>query len=217
MAVGWRWWRASSPLVARGAAALYVAGVALAHIHLRFAWQAWHLATSTCVWHGSLAKYNHYLSYPPLLRNYWVGMRHTTIVIGGPCPSLYSRVGIKYPKVTLTAPKYDLAWSPLVAQGTAALCVAGVALAHIHHRFARQAWHLATSTCVWRGRRGPCGTGLGLVALGRRWSPLVAVSRPGRRGTLRAGVALGDIYLRLAWQAWRLWHWAGSGDTLGRC
>ena len=217
MAVGWRWWRASSPLVARGAAALYVAGVALAHIHLRFAWQAWHLATSTCVWHGSLAKYNHYLSYPPLLRNYWVGMRHTTIVIGGPCPSLYSRVGIKYPKVTLTAPKYDLAWSPLVAQGTAALCVAGVALAHIHHRFARQAWHLATSTCVWRGRRGPCGTGLGLVALGRRWSPLVTVSRPGRRGTLRAGVALGDIYLRLAWQAWRLWHWAGSGDTLGRC
>ena len=124
MAVGWRWWRASSPLVARGAAALYVAGVALAHIHLRFAWQAWHLATSTCVWHGSLA------------------------LVG--------------------------AWSPLVAQGTAALCVAGVALAHIHHRFARQAWHLATSTCVWRGMRGPCGTGLGLVALGRRWSPLVA-------------------------------------------
>ena len=172
MAVGWRWWRASSPLVARGAAALYVAGVALAHIHLRFAWQAWHLATSTCVWHGSLA------------------------LVG--------------------------AWSPLVAQGTAALCVAGVALAHIHHRFARQAWHLATSTCVWRGMRGPCGTGLGLVALGRRWSPLVAVSRPGRRGTLRAGVALGDIYLRFAWQAWHLWHlatstfvWRGMRGTCG--
>ena len=47
---------------------------------------------------------------PPLLRNYWVGMRHTIIVIGGPCPNLYSRVGVKYPKVTLTAPapKYDL-------------------------------------------------------------------------------------------------------------
>ena len=31
---------------------------------------------------------------------------------------------------------------------------AGVALAHIHLRFEWQAWRLATSTCVWRGRRG---------------------------------------------------------------
>ena len=30
-----------------------------------------------------------------------------------------------------------------------------------------------------------------------------------------AGVALGDIYLRFAWQAWHLWHWAGSGGALG--
>ena len=34
----------------------------------------------------------------------------------------------------------------------------------------------------------------------------------GRRGT----VALGDIYLRLAWQAWRLLPLAGSGGALGR-
>ena len=56
---------------------------------------------------------------------------------------------------------------------------------------------------------------------------------PGRRGTWRhpfvalglgsvagdafclAGVALGDIHLRFAWQAWHLWHWAGSGGGLG--
>ena len=57
MALGWLWWRAWSPLVARRAAALCaagvalgdiyrdfcVAGVALGDIHLRFAWQAWHL------------------------------------------------------------------------------------------------------------------------------------------------------------------------------
>ena len=50
-----------------------------------------------------------------VLRNYWVGMRHTTIVIGAPCPNLYSRVGVKYPKVTLTAPKYDISLlSPLM-------------------------------------------------------------------------------------------------------
>ena len=30
-----------------------------------------------------------------------------------------------------------------------------------------------------------------------------------------AGVALGDIYLHFAWQAWHLWHWAGSGGALG--
>ena len=55
VALGWVWWRAWSPLVAWGAAALSVAGVALAHINLRFAWQAWnlwHLETSTCVWRG---------------------------------------------------------------------------------------------------------------------------------------------------------------------
>jgi len=31
-----------------------------------------------------------------------------------------------------------------------------------------------------------------------------------------AGVALGGIHLRFAWQAWHLWHWAGSGGALGR-
>ena len=58
---------------------------------------------------------------------------------------------------------------------------------------------------------------------------LVAVSRTGCRATLRgrrgtwwhwrsicvAGVALGDIYLRLAWQVWHLLHLAGSGGALG--
>ena len=57
------------------------------------------------------------------------------------------------------------AWSPLVARGAAALCVAGVAL--------------NTSTFVLRGRRGAYDTGLDLVA---RLEP---VSRPWRRGTFR--------------------------------
>ena len=95
------------------------------------------------------------------------------------------------------------AWSPIVARGAAALCVASVALAHIHLRFAWQACYVVTSTFHLHGRRGACGTGLALVAR------LVAVSRSGRRSTLRgrrgtcshpplfyvAGVALGDIYL----------------------
>ena len=31
-----------------------------------------------------------------------------------------------------------------------------------------------------------------------------------------AGVALGDMDFHFAWQAWHLWHWAGSGGALGR-
>jgi len=40
MTLGWLRWRAWSPLVARGAVALCVAGVALGNIYLHFAWQA---------------------------------------------------------------------------------------------------------------------------------------------------------------------------------
>ena len=45
-------WRAWAGLVADDAAALCVAGVAQPHIHLRFAWQAWHNLTSTFVLRG---------------------------------------------------------------------------------------------------------------------------------------------------------------------
>ena len=57
LALGWIWWRAWSPLVARDAAALCVAGVALGDIHRRFAWQAWQLATSTFVSLAGVARH----------------------------------------------------------------------------------------------------------------------------------------------------------------
>ena len=96
----------------------------------------------------------------------------------------------------------------MVARGAAALCVAGMALAHIHLRFAWQAWDLRASTFFLRGRCGTYDTGLDLV--GR----LGAGGRPWRRGTLRgrrgtcshppsfcvAGVALSRIHLRFARQ-----------------
>ena len=90
---------------------------------------------------------------------------------------------------------------PLVARDVAALCVAGVALGDIRCLFARQVWHLVTSTFSLCGRRGTYGTGLALVALmalrwlwWRAWAPLVAGD----------GVALGDIHRRFAWQVWCL-------------
>ena len=194
---------------------------------------AWHLATSTFVSRGRRGAWRHQLWFcaagVALLALGWVWWR---------------------------------AWAPLVARDAVALCVAGVAawqrgtwrhppsfhvagmaLGDVDVPFAWQAWRLATSTLVLRGRRGACGTGLGLVAR------LGAVSRPWRRGTLRgrrggvaawhlatstfvsrgrhgtwrrrrsicvAGVALGDINFGFARQAWRFWHWAGSGGALGR-
>jgi len=84
--------------------------------------------------------------------------------------------------------------------------MAGVALGDIHLRFAWQAWHLVTSTFVLRGRRGTYGTGLALVSrlstLGRAWAHLVA----GDAAVLCVAgrMALGDIQLRFAWQAWHL-------------
>ena len=91
---------------------------------------------------------------------------------------------------------------------------AGVALGH-HLRFARQ----ASSFCV---------AGVALMALGWLWwRSWARFGRPCRRGTLRgrrgtwghpplfhvAGMALGDNHLRFVWQAWHLWHWAGSGGA----
>ena len=100
--------------------------------------------------------------------------------------------------------------------------VAGVALGDIHFRFAWQAWHFGR----WAGSGG---------ALVLDWSPVtprhfawqawhLATSTfvsPGRRGAWwhppsfhMAGVALGDIHLRFAWQACHFGRWAGSGGAL---
>ena len=62
-------------------------------------------------------------------------------------------------------------------------------------QFVWQAWHLETSTCVSRGRRAT-------------WRHLLQFHV--------AGVALGDIYLRLAWQAWHLLHLVARLVALGR-
>ena len=61
-----------------------------------------------------------------------------------------------------------------------------------------QAWGLVTSTVTLRGRRGTDGTGLALVArLVPRWTVDAAAF-------CVAGVALGDIDVHPAWQAWDL-------------
>ena len=50
-------------LVAGDAAAFCVAGMALGDMHLRFAWQAWHLVTSTFVSRGRCGTWRHAPSF----------------------------------------------------------------------------------------------------------------------------------------------------------
>ena len=190
-------------------------------MHLRFAWQAWHLETSTCIWHGRGALCDMHLHFA------WQAWRlETSTCIWGNRRATWRHL-----------PAFGVAGVALVAFGGAlgratfvaawhletsipAFGVAGVALGDIYLRLAWQAWHLETSTCVWRGRRGSCSTWW------PAWSPLVSVGRLGRGATLRgrrgtwrhlpsfhvAGVALGDIYLCLAvtWRHLPAFGMAGS-------
>ena len=118
-----------------------------------FAWQAWHLATSTFASRGRRCTWSH-------------------------LPSSFCVAGMAFAwhLVASTFVSRGRGWhlgtSTCVLRGsrgtwrhTSSFCVASVALCDIHLRFAWQAWHLATTTFVSRG---------------------------------------GRIRLRFAWQAWRL-------------
>ena len=193
-------WRAWSGFVARGAASLCVAGVALGDIHLRFTWQTWHKLTSTVVLRGRRGTHG-------TVWRAWSGF-----VARGAAPLCVAGVALgdihlrfmwqAWHKLTSTVVLCGRrgthgtvwrAWSGFVARGAASLCVAGVALGDIHLRFTWQTWHKLTSTVVLRGRRGTHGT------VWRAWSGFVA---RGAASLCVAGVALGDIHLRFTWQAW---------------
>ena len=167
-----------------------------------FAWQAWHLATSTIVSRGRCGTWRH----PPSFR------------VAG----VLRRFGWQ---------ERRLATSTIVSRGRRgtwrippSFRVAGVALGNIHHRFAWQAWHLATPTIVSRGRcstwQHPPSFRVARVALAdihhrfawqlRHLATSTIASR-GRCGTWQhppsfrvAGAALGDTHRNFAWQVWHL-------------
>ena len=193
-------WRAWAGLVADDAAALCVAGVAQSHIHLRFAWQAWHNLTSAFVlrgrrgtlgtgwraWAGLVADDAAALCVAGVAQSHihfrftWQAWHNLTTAF-----VLRGRRG--------THGTGWRAWAGLVADDAVALCLAGVARSHIHLRFTWQAWHNLTSAFVLRGRRGTHGTGW------RAWAGLVADDAA---ALCVAGVAQSHIHLRFAWQAW---------------
>ena len=153
---------------------------------VRFTWQAWRLETSTCVWRGRRGTWRHLLAF---------GV--ASVALG----DVYLRLAWQaWHLLHLVARLVPVGrrWSPRAPRD-----------------FAWQVWHLETSTCIWRVRRGRRGTW-------RHHETSTFVSC-GWRGTLRplpafggAGVGLGDIYLRLVWQAWHLLHLVARLVAVGR-
>ena len=212
MAQGWLWWRAwvlcSSQL---------------------FAWQAWHLATSTCILCGRRGTWRHRhavcMACVALLALGWLWWRLGPLVAATVCTAYVTLddIGLHFAWQAW----HLWRWAGGGAHGSfsrrdclrairdswrhwPSLCVAGVALVALGwlwchawvlwslRLFAWQAWPLATSTCILRGRRGTwrhrhafCVAGVALMTLGWLWwrlGLLVCV----------AGVALGDIGLHFA-------------------
>ena len=152
-----------------------------------FAWQSWHLVTSTVISRGRRGTNSH-------PRSYCVAGVAQSDIHGHIHGRFACQVGHNLTSTVVLRGRrgtHGTGWR--VACDAAALCVAGVALGDIHLRLTWQAWHKLTSTVVLRGRRGTHGTGW------RAWSGFVACDAA---ALCVAGVALGDIHLRFTWQVW---------------
>ena len=195
--IGWRAW---SGFVARDAAAVCVAGMALGDIHLHFSWQVWHKLTSTVVLRGRRGTYGiGWRAWSGFVARDAAAVCVAGVVLGDihlhftwqAWHTLTSTFVL--PGRRGTHGTGWRAWSGFVACDAATLCVAGVALGDIHLRFTWPVWHKLTSTVVLRGRRGTYGIGW------RAWSGFVARDAA---AVCVAGVALGDIHLRFTAQVW---------------
>ena len=187
----------------RHLSSFHVAGVPLGDIHLRFTWQACHLATSTFVLCG---KRGTGCTWSPLVAvgRRWspVTPRHFAWQAWHLATSIF---------VSCIQQACHLATSTCVSRGRRgtwrhlpSFCVAGVLQVALGRRwsplvtprhFAWQACNLATSIFVSCGRRATW-----------RHPPAFHV----------AGVALGDIYLRFVWQAWYRLHLVARLVAVGR-
>ena len=99
-----------------------VVGVALGDSHLRFAWQAWHLATSSFV-----SRSRRTWRHPPSFCVAGVALMALRGALG--------RLGRRWRRGILRRRRGSWRRPP-------SFCVVGVALVDIHLRFAWQAWHL---------------------------------------------------------------------------
>ena len=127
-----------APLVAGDAAALCVAGVALGETHLRFAWQAWHLGTSTFVLRGRRGTYSAGLG--------WLWWRAWARLVAGDATALCV-AGVALGDIHLPLRGRGGTW-----RHPPSFAWQGWHLATSTFVFAGQAWDLATSTLRLRGR-----------------------------------------------------------------
>ena len=216
-------------------------GVALGHMYLHFAWQAWHL------WHwagsgGALGPESPVLAPRLLAWQAW----HFEWQAWHLATSIFTLRGRRR---TWCPPSLCVAVVALMALGRlwwrawffrcdgrrGSFGVAGVALGDVYLHFAWQACYLVTSTFTLRGRRGTYGTGPALVAclvlgvtLGaatllawQAWHLATSIfTLRGRRGTYGTGPALvarlvlGVTLGAAALLAWQAWHLATSIFTL---
>ena len=163
-----------------------MAGVALGHMHLCFAWQAWHL------WHwagsgGALGPVLIAVTPRHFAWQAWHLVTSTFFFAWQVWHLAFGHMHLHFACNAwhLWAGSGGALGPVLVASDAAALCVAGVALGDIHLRLAWQAWHLVTGTFLLRGRSGAYGIGLlGPVLVAGDAAALCV-----------AGVALGDIHV----------------------
>ena len=158
MALDWLW------------LALCMAGVALGDIHLRFAWQAWHMVTSTVALRGRCVTYGTGLALQPVLvavtpRHFawqaWHLVTSTFVLRGrrgtyGPWSHIPS---FRLASVALGDMHLRFAWQPwhlwhLWHWAGSGGALGPVLVAVTPRHFAWQSWHLVTSTSVLRGKRG---------------------------------------------------------------
>ena len=136
------------------------------HITAAFAWQAWHLETSTFVLRGRRGTYGTGLT----LVARWDWSPVAALCVAG--------VALGDIHLRFTWQAWHLETSTFVLRGRCGTYGTGLALvARLGwDHFAWHSWHLATSTFVSRGRRGTwrhppsfCVAGVALMALGWLW------------------------------------------------
>jgi len=184
--LGWLRWRAWAGFGAVVAAAVCVAGVALRDIDLHVAWQAWHLATWTCILCGRTLIVLGWLRW-----HAWAGFGAVVAaaVLRGRRGTWRHRSSLCVAGVALGDMDVHSAWQALhLSYWAGSGGALGLGLAPWSPPpFAWQAWHLATWTCILRGRRGTYRAGLAPVArLG--WASTSTLR--GRRGTHGTRLAL---------------------------
>ena len=181
------WHLVTATFTLRGKRGTWRHRASLGDSHLHLAWQAWHLVTSTVTLYNLSTRnlssrnlFTHFITHNLSTYQAW-HLVTATFTLRGRRGNWWHRLSLCVAGVALAA-LGRLWWRtgfPADAVGAAALCVAGVALDDSHRHFAWQAWHLATSSITFRGRRGTYGTGPALVV------HRVPSWRRGRRCSLR--------------------------------